>query len=298
MTPRAILLLAVVLVAACGEGTGPATRADRPLLFITSTGTGQAVVSIAPDGTVPRTLRSVTGSIGGIAWSPDGRHVAYNVDGTIRVMRSDGSDDRTVFTHSSIKAGRVAWSPDGAWIAFEGCEAKPAAPSTGLGIRYECATFAFPLAGGTLHTLATDRFAPDWNPRDARLVVVAPLSAQVEQQVTPLWTLRSDGSDLQPLSVTGVSTISHVTWSPDGTRLAATVPEPYTLRSAIWVFDATGKNARPLRCTGAMSCGAPAWAPDGRRLAFVRDGAILVGDASGTNFTPVPWPANVSALAW
>ena len=51
--------------------------------------------------------------VGGLSLSPDGSQVAYTVKGEIRIVGSDGSDDRPTAAGSAPK-----WSPSGREIAF------------------------------------------------------------------------------------------------------------------------------------------------------------------------------------
>ena len=51
--------------------------------------------------------------VGDLALSPDGKNVAYAVDGSIYVSRSDASNERTL-----AEGSKAAWSPDGRSLAY------------------------------------------------------------------------------------------------------------------------------------------------------------------------------------
>jgi len=53
----------------------------------------------------------------GAAWSPDGRQIAYAVDHELRVVKSDGTESRTVVSAPGA-VRHVRWSPDGARLRF------------------------------------------------------------------------------------------------------------------------------------------------------------------------------------
>jgi Tol biopolymer transport system component len=60
----------------------------------------------------------------------------------------------------------------------------------------------------------------------------------------------------------------HVTWSPDGRRIAVVSPGPAN-RSAIFLFDAGGSNRKRTRlATGPTSVGWPSWSPDSTQIAY------------------------------
>lgn len=50
-------------------------------------------------------------------WSPDGQHIAYNSDGSIWIVRADGTEPRQV-TSNALGADRVSWSPAGDALVF------------------------------------------------------------------------------------------------------------------------------------------------------------------------------------
>jgi Tol biopolymer transport system component len=83
--------------------------------------------TVNADGTDARALTNNGRMNDAVAWSPDGRDLAYishlsnDADWQIRVMRADGSGDHKVFSCAGkCRYGgyTLAWSPDGQEIAF------------------------------------------------------------------------------------------------------------------------------------------------------------------------------------
>lgn len=96
----------------------------------------QAVAAVCPDGTRAALLdgdgtlqlvdlrtgagqviggEKATGGIGGLAWAPDNKRVAYVVEGNVYTAEV-GGPAKLVASH--VDATTLAWSPDGQWIAF------------------------------------------------------------------------------------------------------------------------------------------------------------------------------------
>jgi dipeptidyl aminopeptidase/acylaminoacyl peptidase len=84
-----------------------------------------AIDVVAADGSERRRLTTRPGLLDdGVAWSPDGRYLAYSAlaDGAtereLYVVGVDGTDDRA-FTETPESEHDPGWSPDGAFLAFE-----------------------------------------------------------------------------------------------------------------------------------------------------------------------------------
>jgi TolB protein len=93
---------------------------DRRIAFARSAG-GQSDIYVVPvdGGAKPQDLtRNSPADERGPAWSPDGTRIAYERDGSIAVMRADGTSSRTLTTSGTGVS--PAWSPDGRRLAFAG----------------------------------------------------------------------------------------------------------------------------------------------------------------------------------
>jgi Tol biopolymer transport system component len=67
------------------------------------------------------------------------------------------------------------------------------------------------------------------------------------------------------------------------------------VRHEIWLADAEGENTR--RLTTGHSDWAPSWSPSGTRIAFIRDGALHIMEADGSQVQQMV-PGTVQSVAW
>jgi TolB protein len=152
------------------------------------------------------------------AWSPDGKEIVFDIDRDpvtqspqqgIWVVGVDGRDRRRL---TSGADGDPSWSPDGTEIAFD---------------RYDDATqtfnvFVVPAGGGTPIDISTDPpglsdLQPVWSPDGGRILFT---SDRPDSFRLDLWTMNSDGSDLQRVTNTQDRDEHDPVWSPDGRWIA------------------------------------------------------------------------------
>jgi WD40-like Beta Propeller Repeat len=176
-------------------------------------------------------------SPGAVAWSPDGRTLAYDCGTGIRLVTADGSHRRKLPTGSiHLDASWPSWSPDGTRLAFA---------DVGGGI------YTIRLDGTGLRRLVADGSAPDWSPDGREIAYRARDGVRL---VTPT------GRDVTPLH--GIGPAGAPAWSPDGQQLAIAVAGG----SALYLVDGTGRHLRRVSIRGDVgSIGPrPAWYPIAR----------------------------------
>jgi Tol biopolymer transport system component len=120
--------------------------------------------TVSVDGSHLKRL-AATGDVLSIAWSPDGKHIAF-VDGSrledsssgavadIYVVDADGSNLRRLARGFTGLGREVAWSPDGARIAFQDASQRVA---------------VIDAEGGMPKVVTQDGEAPAWSPDGTRI---------------------------------------------------------------------------------------------------------------------------------
>jgi Tol biopolymer transport system component len=268
----ALALLACVSVAgAAGEiSNGPSGA--RPIvngkLAYSSSGRPSKLYAVNQDGSGRRILarcRSLECQIGGYAWSPSGKRLAFlrGVKGgnlSLFVVRADGTLEKRLpgcgrpkWPTCSIRTffGRLSWSPDGSRLVVARGESLFIVKFDRSGFRR--VTRCGP-AGSCVDT------DPSWAPRGARIVFVRSGS---------IYSVKTDGSGLARL--TNLPGLAHdPAWSPDGSRIAFEVSGA-AVGDKIYSMAADGSELTVLS-TGPSGSGPgrPSWSPDGTRVLFFK----------------------------
>jgi mannan endo-1,4-beta-mannosidase len=176
------------------------------------------------------------------AWSRDGKHLAYLMNGgsyiyrtDLKTMNVDGSNVAHLVGSVDAPAFSPAWSPDGTQIAYagsvQGVEQLSLLNSDGT----------------NPHVLAPDpnqgQDTPTWSPDGSRIA----FSTFYDGQNT-IKGVQPDGTGLVTIGSPGLSPV----WSPDGTKLAFLNPEFNNgyQRSEIYVMNADGTGR--VKVTGSL----------------------------------------------
>ena len=217
-----------------------------------------AIVTLAADGSAAGTPRVLADGLGGNAcpaWSPDSLSVAFIANNTLSVVRLDGSS-------IAIETGRpstwgfsdsIDWSPDGSQVAFIG----------------DSSIWIAPIDGGAPQRIyETDADIElgdlEWSPDGRRMVVTAGRFSIIEALPPRIIAI---GGLAAPVELSGYRGI---TWSPDGTRLAAV--RPVTRGGFDWnelvTMSPDGGDVR-LVADELWSIQGLTWSPDGSELLYV-----------------------------
>ncbi len=223
------------------------------------------------------TTRPMNPAIESLAWSRDGRTIAYLSDG-IWTINIDGANQRLFL----LERFSFAWSPDGSTIAYG---------TDGI--------WTINTDGTDQRQLTTDGFLPVWSPDSTRIIYRLPggglaaidgdganqqqlATAGLDQAWSPnaasiayglweegIWTMNTDGTNQQQLTTDG----SNPTWSPTGTQIA------YTNNNQIWTMNTDGTNQQQLTTDGSN----PTWSPTGTQIAYTNNNQIWTMNTDGTN---------------
>jgi WD40 repeat protein len=235
--------------------------------------TSDEIFVVEPDGSGRTAITGPPESERHPAWSPGGTKIVFDRNGDIVVMNADGTGQVNLTPGGVGQDSGASWSADGSQIVFSSSRS-----AAGVKIYKMDAD-----DGSNVTQVTTDGFtfdgAPDWSPYGERIAFV---------RSGRIWTVRSDGSDLTPVTPAGLNA-SSPDWAPNGGRIAYTVnlndgppwSEIHTIEP-----DGTGDVDLGNAAFGTSGAGDPAWSPNGAEIAVNRGGQIWRMNADGSG-TPV-----------
>ena len=195
-----------------------------------------------------------------MAWSPDGRRIIIGgyvypddvPEQNLLILGADGQLRMTLDGQDGMIRG-VAWSHDGTRIAATGTELRIWDVQRGV----------------SLVTVESSAGTVAWSPDDSR--IVAGGGMEVELQVRDA----ASGTVLDSLGRTGP--VSHIAWSPDGTRIAYTGHKGDRPYGALYVWDRTSQDRPDSLAESSWGLDA-SWSPDGRFLVSTVDSVVSILD--------------------
>ncbi len=209
-------------------------------------------------------LFSLAGCIGPSAfWAPDGRTIALDVEGKLRLFDLERERWSTLDTGGRYVVNPT-FSPDGRFLAYYGITRRSADPAV-----------------------------PDWYEEPGSVDLwVRDLRTQRERRAAAdlvSWPAEKDGTTARRLiSDLGERSLKpcRLVWSPDSRRLAF-LRGPEDRLSRLQVVDIRSGAVADLAPSNVEAC-SPAWSPDGRRLAYYRLGDegradLYVAEADGSD---------------
>ena len=268
--------IALLMAVGCsGNSTEPAPRTPLPLLLVVipdlAAGPAPDLYTLNPAGDSLRRLTVTPAWELAPVWSPDGRHLAYQMlpdsglltQAEIHIMNADGSGDRRLVGPGDV--GPPTWSPDGTRIAFDQALFADSSQRALLVIRTD---------GTGLDTVLNRRAAdgaPAWSPDGTALAFASNCLANTPAcWTTTIWTVRLADTTLRQLTFhdrldsLGQDDAGAPQWSPDGRLLAI----QHGAQSAVALLPANGGPWVQVN-VGSAQAWSPTWSPSGTTLAFV-----------------------------
>ena len=249
-----------------GSESNPVWSPDgTQIAFILDGWPGSQLYVMSEDGSNVRNVAPEIWDVGNPAWSPDGNRLSFwsrrTVDepGSVYVVSPEGEDLRKV----GEAWRRPAWSPDGKRLVF----ARLAGPSPSYTKTLSLVTvaadgsdeqvvFSAEFRTGTKLPHYRDLFGITWSRDGAEIRFTAAQYLPVEgrsdaaRRTIGLYTIKANGEDLRLL--TEVDPPGHVSWSPDGSKVAVYSPMFsfagfHTADSAeVYVMDKDGSSKHTL----------------------------------------------------
>ena len=264
----------------------PAPRAVRngPLALIDDA-TGTRVVLLGARGrffgSLPICRPPRCGALQSVAWSPDGKTLAYGTasgpgapwrprDG-LHLLDVARNKDRRLLPGYDANWQDLAWSPNGKRLAYV------------AGAAIYIVNLERPKE---ITALSANSTSPSWSPNGK-------LIAYDRFHGSGTWGIsvsRPDGSRSRRLSKFGAAPA----WSPSGNLIA------YEVRCGIRLMTQTGKDVTAnavWRCAHIGVPGAPVWSPDGRRIAIAGAQGVFVMNANGSALTRI-WARPALRPSW
>ena len=235
-------------------------------------------------------------SDGNLAWSPDGKQLAFvrletpNVEANadLFVVNSDGSDLRRLTETKGEHESAPSWSPDGSTIAFATLSLGQIESTPGEGLNEEEWTYDLKVLEvantQNVKTLIADlgRLEYDWSPDNRQLAVLA-------SRERSLFIVDVASGELRELAGDAVPWFGHE-WSPDGMRITYRCGKAGATEYErdVCVISRDGSNHVVLAHERHFDPGpggsselwvaagaSPLWTPDGRHVAFAGTGGKL-----------------------
>ena len=239
---------------------------DKPAIAVTADPReGGTIWLIDPDGANGRAILDIGGNPLplGLAWSPDGRKLAFhteshgNVD--IYVMNADGRNLKQL-TDAPAEDSWPQWHPNNQRIIF----------TSNRDGNFEI--YLMTVEGKVIENLTDDPVIdidPAWSP-DGRNIV---FSSKRGKTLGDLFVMDANGENLRNLT-NHRALDTQPKWSPDGTQILWTSHRDGT--GDIFLMDADGANAAKLNAFAAPRDHweelEPTWSPDGGMVAYVTAG--------------------------
>lgn len=228
-------------------------------------------------------------SVGNIAWSPDGKILAFTMDAgdekdakpQVWFMYADGGEPWQVTKHKS-GVSAFEFSPDGATLLLTATVPKSEAEEKRAkhkddaivvdhDIQYEH-LWTWNIASGEEKQITKGDFTVSdarWSPDGTHVTYTElPTPRADDSSIETAWLMDAASGAARKLVESSEQTFS-ARWSADGKRIAfLSSKEPMAGQDNLYVVAAGGGEARELSGSFELRAGLPVWSPDGKSIYF------------------------------
>ena len=278
-----LVLLAAIAVAALltASASGRHSATNGPIAFDAKVGSLYEVFTINPDGTRLEQVTHGRPEAGqyGLAWSPDGSNLLYQVPGKgydiLDKANADGSD---AAPWSPPCAGQCLgddfpdYNPAGTKVAFErafGPVKNNNAAAVAIFTTNADGSHPVRLTQKKLPTTTEDHLAA-WSPDGTRIAFQRLDTYAKPQGLSAIWVMNANGSDQRRLTPIALDA-KEAHWSPDGTTIvfSSNASETKGEDANIYSIRPNGTGLKQLtHYAGGLQAIAKDVSPDGAQILF------------------------------
>jgi TolB protein len=226
----------------------------------------------AADGSDPRQVTHDNLGKTGVAWSPNGKWIAYQAYAYIEEVSPDGAQHRRLTGYGGTQPN---FSPSGRRIAYANGAAE-----------FFASIYVMRPDGSKKTAAALPRESeslgqPTWSPDGEKLAFGVGTAADTDF-ITPYLAVISQYRGRRTKYIPGHLSLS-TDWSPDGKTILLVQSVRHGSGYDDWRISILDLRTKKLRYLGQHAYYTARWSPNGRRILFDTGGAIYVMDADGTH---------------
>ena len=262
-----------------GTNATPSPNGKR-IAYLSARGSGVGLFVASADGRRPQRLSPPHAQVEELAWSGDGRFLAFTMGGDddgqqLYVVNSRGGRIRQV-THELRRSYifNLTWSRDGRTLFYDSI----------LETLYGTALWTVDATGSGARRLThgrTSAASPAWSPDGRRIAY----TAYREGEMAEIRVMNADGTGARRVVGNLRQPDTSPAWSPDGRRLVFIRNTGTTF--VLGIVNADGSNARLLKRAHSVY-GSPSWSPKSNLIVYSDSGTALMAIApNGTGKHPV-----------
>jgi Tol biopolymer transport system component len=195
----------------------------------------------------------------GLAWTPNGKWIAYEVDSHLEEVSPDGAQHRRLTSRGGTQPD---FSPSGQRVAYT---------DYAIQVMYQDGSEQTPVATPANNSIVFH--APTWSPNGRRIAFAVGDAGDAHDGITPyLAIINQNGGPETKLAIG--HNIASTDWSPDGSKI---------LFVEVWQISVLDLKTRKVRNLGQHAYYTARWSPSGRKILFNNEHGIFVMNSNGSH---------------